>query len=92
MPQIWMTYAEIADLLGCDANQACTHVAIRSLDRKKSRDSFTRVKLDQHCTALFIAKIRGANADIDRAILARGSAWQIGSGCTPSCEKVLSSR
>ena len=72
MPQIWMTYAEIADLLGCDASQACTHVAIRSLDRKKSRDSFTRVKLDQHCTALFIAKIRGADADIDRAILELG--------------------
>jgi hypothetical protein len=72
MPQIWMTYAEIADLLGCDASQACTHVAIRSLDRKKSRDSFTRVKLDQHCTALFIAKIRDADADIDRAILELG--------------------
>ena len=69
MPQIWMTYGEIAGLLDCDEGQARTHAAIRSLDRKKSRDGLTRVKLDQHCMALFFAKIRGADADLDRAIL-----------------------
>ena len=69
MPQIWMTYEELAGLLDCDVGQARTHVAIRSLDRKKSRDGLTRVKLDQHCMALFIAKIRGADEELDRAIL-----------------------
>jgi hypothetical protein len=69
MPQIWMTYGEIAGLLGCNASEARAHAARRSLDRKKSRDGFTRVKLDQHCMALFFAKIRGADADLDRAIL-----------------------
>jgi hypothetical protein len=69
MPQVWMTYDEIAGLLGCDASQARVHVAIRSLDRKKSRDGQTRVKLDQDCMALFIARIRGADSDLDRAIL-----------------------
>jgi hypothetical protein len=69
MPQIWMTYGEIAGLFGCDQSQARIHVAIRSLDRKKSRDGFTRVKLDQHCMALFFSKIREADANLDRAIL-----------------------
>jgi hypothetical protein len=64
-----MTYEEIAGLLGCDASQARVQVSIRSLDRKKSRDGLTRVKLDQDCMALFIAKIRGADSDLDRAIL-----------------------
>ena len=69
MPQIWMTYGEIAGLLGCDEGQARTHAAIRSLDRKKSRDGLSRVKLDHYCMAFFFAKIRGADADLDRAIL-----------------------
>jgi hypothetical protein len=42
MPQIWMTYGEIAGLLGCDEGVARTRAAIRSLDRKKSRDGLTR--------------------------------------------------
>ena len=33
MPQIWMTYGEIAGLLGCDEGVARTRAAIRSLDR-----------------------------------------------------------
>ena len=69
MPQIWMTYDEIAGLLGCDASQARAHAAKHSLDRKKSRDGLTRVKLDQDCVAFFIARIRGADTDLDRAIL-----------------------
>ena len=64
-----MTYGEIAGLLDCDVDQARIHVAVRSLDRKKSRDGLTRVKLDQHGMALFIARIRGADAELDRAIL-----------------------
>jgi hypothetical protein len=68
MPQIWMTYGEMAGLLGCDESQARVHATIRALDRKKSRDGFTRVKLDAHCMALFFARIRGADAELDRAI------------------------
>jgi hypothetical protein len=69
MPQIWMTFREIAGLLGCDESRARVYAAARALDRKKSRDGFTRVKLDPHCMALFLASIRDANADLDRAIL-----------------------
>ena len=74
MPQIWMTYGEIADLLGCDQSQARAHAAACALDRKKSRDGFTRVKLDRHCMALFFARIRAPNADLDRAI---GELWDV---------------
>ena len=46
MPQIWMTYGEIAALLGCTAEAVRAKAVARSLDRKKSRDGLTRVKLD----------------------------------------------
>ena len=68
MPQIWMTYDEIAGLLGCSADAARTEVAYRSLDRKKSRDGMTRVKLDADLTAHFVATIREAGPALDKAI------------------------
>jgi hypothetical protein len=68
MPQIWMTYGEIAALLGCTAEAARAQVLVRSLDRKKSRDGLTRVKLDSDWTAHFVAAIRDADPALDRAI------------------------
>jgi hypothetical protein len=68
MPQIWMTYDEIADLLGCDAEAARAMAIHRSLDRRKSRDGFTRTKLDLDWTARFIAAIREADPALDQAV------------------------
>jgi hypothetical protein len=68
MPQIWMTYGELAGLLGCTAESARAQVAVRSLDRKKSRDGLTRVKLDSDWTAHFVAAIRDADPALDQAI------------------------
>jgi hypothetical protein len=68
MPQIWMTYGEIAALLGCTAEAARVQVLHRSLDRKKSRDGLTRVKLDSDWTAHFVAVIRDADPALDQAI------------------------
>lgn len=68
MPQIWMTYDEIADLIGSDANAARTQAMHRSLDRRKSRDGLTRVKLDLEWTSRFIAAIREADPALDQAI------------------------
>jgi hypothetical protein len=68
MPQIWMTYSEIAALLGCDADDARIQAILRSLDRKKSRDGLTRVKLDLVWMARFYATVRDADAMLDRAI------------------------
>ena len=68
MPQIWMTYGEIAALLGCSAEAARAKAVARSLDRKRSRDGLTRVKLDSDWTAHFVAAIRDADPALDQAI------------------------
>ncbi len=69
MPQIWMTYPELADLVGCTPEQARMQVANRALDRRRSHDGQTRVKLDMQWTELFVEKIRGTNSDLDQAIV-----------------------
>jgi hypothetical protein len=68
MPQIWMTYREIASLLGCEPDEARARAIDRSLDRKKGRDGLTRVKLDLDWTASFIAAVREADPLLDQAI------------------------
>jgi hypothetical protein len=68
MPQIWMTYDEIADLLGCDAEVARAMATHRSLDRRKSRDGLTRTKLDLDWTGRFIAAIREADPALDQTV------------------------
>ena len=68
MPQVWMTYGEIAALLGCEADDARVQALQRSLDRKKSRDGLTRVKLDLHWMAMFYSAIRQADTRLDRSI------------------------
>ena len=44
MPQIWMTYDELAVLLHCDWAEARAYARI-GLDRRRSRDGQTRAKL-----------------------------------------------
>ncbi len=47
MPQVWLTYQEMGDELGCDAFEARETAAARSWTRKRSRDGMTRVLLPQ---------------------------------------------
>ena len=68
MPQIWMTYHEIADMIGCDLDTARSATIQRALDRKKSRDGMTRAKLDPELMGVFIAVIRNADPDLDLAV------------------------
>ena len=68
MPQIWMTYDELAALSGCTPIDARTRAIHLSLDRRKSRDGATRVKLDLALTAKFLASVREADFDLDGAI------------------------
>jgi hypothetical protein len=58
MPQIWMTYNELGSLLGCEPLQARAMAIAQHLDRKKSRDGNSRVKLGPDWTSIFISKIR----------------------------------
>ncbi|MGY3346735.1 MULTISPECIES: hypothetical protein [unclassified Bradyrhizobium] len=68
MPQIWMTYDELGTLCHCSGDEARVRAIHLSLDRKKSRDGATRVKLDLALTADFFASIRKSNFDLDSAI------------------------
>jgi hypothetical protein len=68
MPQIWMTYDELAALCGCSAADAKLRVNHLSLDRKKSRDGITRIKLNLALTAKFFEMIRETEYDLDIAI------------------------
>ncbi len=68
MPQIWMTYDELATLCGCTAAEARLRAIHLSLARRRSHDGATRVKLDLALTAKFFASIREADFDLDSAI------------------------
>jgi hypothetical protein len=69
MPQIWMTYGELADLMDCSPKQAGDYGKRERLDRKVSRDGKTRVKLNLALMELFVARIRTPSAQpLDQAI------------------------
>jgi hypothetical protein len=68
MPQIWMTYDELAGLLDCGMDEARDRVRREGLDRKQSRDGHTRVKLNFPMIAMFVARIKGEVVPLDRAI------------------------
>jgi len=68
MPQIWMTYDELATLCECSSSEARLRAIHLSLDRRKSRDGATRVKLDPALTAKFLASVRESDFDLDSAI------------------------
>lgn len=68
MAQIWMTYDELATLCECSSSEARLRAIHLSLDRRKSRDGATRVKLDLALTAKFFASVRESDFDLDSAI------------------------
>lgn len=70
MPQIWMTYEELATLNGCTAAEARVQALHLSLDRRKSRDGNTRVKLDVALIVRFFETIREGEFGLDDAITA----------------------
>lgn len=80
MPQIWMTYDELATLSGCSAAEARMQAMHLSLDRRKSRDGNTRVKLNLALMARFFETIREAEFDLDDAITALRDAHRQMSG------------
>lgn len=54
MPQIWLTYDELAALMDCDWAEARGAAAAIPLDRRKSRDGHTRAKLTPSLTEAFL--------------------------------------
>lgn len=80
MPQIWMTYDELAALYGCTGPEARLQALNLSLDRRKSRDGNTRVKLNVALMARFFETIRKTEFDLDDAIAALRDAHRCMSG------------
>ncbi len=74
MPRIWMTYTELADLLGCSPTDARDYAIARSLVRRKSRSGLTHTELDGLLTLAFIERVRGQDRpaspeiELDQAI------------------------
>jgi hypothetical protein len=68
MPQIWMTYGELGALLECDAVTARDNAVHLLLDRRRSRDGNTRVKLSPKLADMFFERL--ARAWIDRELAA----------------------
>jgi hypothetical protein len=54
VPQIWLTYDELAALMNCDAASARTAAAAMRLDRRRSRDGYTRAKLTPSLADAFL--------------------------------------
>lgn len=54
MPQIWLTYAEAGEFLGCSNAEARAHSIAMGWDRKRSRDGQSRLKLPQEEAEQFL--------------------------------------
>jgi hypothetical protein len=54
VPQIWLTYDELAVLMECDPAAARSAASAIQLDRRKSRDGNTRAKLNPALTEAFL--------------------------------------
>lgn len=80
MPQIWMTYCEFGTLCGFSAADARLQAQHLCLDRRKSRDGNTRVKLNAALMVRFFETIREADSDLDDAIAALRDTHQQMSG------------
>jgi len=89
MPQIWMTYDELATLSGCTAAEARQQALQLSLDRRKSRDGNTRVKLNLALMARFFETVREAEFDLDDAITALRDAHRQMSGVLSTSQPSL---
>jgi hypothetical protein len=68
VPQIWLTYDELGDLIGCDAAAARATACTMPLDRRKCHDGHTRAKLNTLLTETFLDRL--AQRWIDREVAA----------------------
>jgi hypothetical protein len=54
VPQIWLTYSEFAAFMNCEPAEAREASIAASLDRRKSRDGQTRIKLSPPLATVFL--------------------------------------
>jgi hypothetical protein len=68
LPQIWMTYEELAGMLDCSVAAAQERAHVEQLDRKISRDGNRRAKLNASLVAIFVARIKLMDPSMDQAV------------------------
>ena len=68
MPQIWMTYEELAGMLDCSMTEARERVYLEGLDRKISRDGKQRAKLSLEMIGIFIERLKTIDHVVDQAV------------------------
>jgi hypothetical protein len=68
MPQIWMTYEELAGMLDCSVMKAREIVHLERLDRKISRDGKKRAKLSLTMVGMFIERLRTGEFAMNYAV------------------------
>jgi hypothetical protein len=68
MPQIWMTYEELANLLGCTVAEVRYRIHLERLDRKLSRDGNKRVKLSPSMIVIFIEWLKTVDFSTNIAV------------------------
>ncbi len=67
MPQIWLTYEELAIVMNCDAVAARSTAAAIGLDRRRSRDGQTRAKLNASLTEAFLEGVLRRRVELEMA-------------------------
>jgi hypothetical protein len=70
VPQIWLTYDELAALMNCDSAGARRAAMAIGLDRRRSRDGQTRAKLTPPLTDAFLERILRERIERDLAACA----------------------
>ena len=70
MPQIWLTYDELAALMNCDPARAREAAIAFRLDRRKSRDGQTRAKLTPPLAEAFLREVLRQRLDQEIAACA----------------------
>lgn len=68
MPEIWVTYEELATLFGCTELTARKLALKHRLDRKTGKDGKSRVQLCPVGVAIFAHKLRAPNEALDQAV------------------------
>jgi hypothetical protein len=82
MPQIWMTYEELAGMLDCSVAEVRELILLQQLDRKLSRDGKKRVKLSVDLVSVFIYRVKADERSLDRAITDLRQAHRFMSGAS----------
>jgi hypothetical protein len=70
VPQIWLTYDELATLMNCDPARAREAAIVSRLDRRKSRDGQTRAKLTPPLAEAFLREVLRQRLDQEIAACA----------------------